>query len=91
MSLVVVPARVGTDEWRSSSKSSALWSAHLREQDGDNVRVDSACTGNADSLQHHGATVPPGNLFTCLEGAFVMEILGITNQHSVALLHEYIL
>ena len=70
MSLVVVPARVGADEWRSSSKSSALWSAHLREQDGDNVRIDSAFTGNADSLHHHEATVLLDNFFTCLEGAF---------------------
>ena len=31
---------------------------HLREQDGDHVHADPARTGNEDSLQRHGATVP---------------------------------
>ena len=37
-------------------------SDHLREQDGDHVHTDSTCTCNADSLQRHGAAVPPDNL-----------------------------
>ena len=39
-----------------------IWSDHLREQDGDYVHADPACAGNEDSLQRHGATVPPDNL-----------------------------
>ena len=39
-----------------------IWSDHLREQDGDHVHADPARTGNEDSLQRHGATVPPDNL-----------------------------
>ena len=38
-----------------------IWSDHLREQDGDHVHADPARTGNEDSLQRHGATVPPDN------------------------------
>ena len=37
------------------------WSDHLREQDEGHAHADSACTGNADSLQRHGATAPPDN------------------------------
>ena len=33
-----------------------------REQNGDHAYADSACTGNADSVQRHGVTVPPDNL-----------------------------
>ena len=32
------------------------------EKDGDHVHADPACTGNEDSLQRPGATVPPDNL-----------------------------
>ena len=45
-----------------------IWSDHLREQDGDHVRADSVCTGNQDSLQHHGETVPPDNLLHLFRG-----------------------
>ena len=33
------------------------------------MNADSVCTGNADSLHRHGATVPPDNLLTYLGGA----------------------
>ena len=39
----------------------------LREHDGDHVYADLACTGNEDSLQRHGATVPPDNLLHLFE------------------------
>ena len=39
---------------------------HLREQDGDHVHADPARTGNEDSLQRHGATVPSDNLLHLL-------------------------
>ena len=41
---------------------------YLKEQDGDHVHADPACTGNEDSLQRHGATVPPDNLLHLLGG-----------------------
>ena len=31
-----------------------IWFDHLREQDGDHVHADPACTGNENSLQRHG-------------------------------------
>ena len=40
-----------------------IWFYYLREQDVDHMHADSACTGgNEDSLQRHGATVPPDNV-----------------------------
>ena len=62
MHRVAVAARVGTDDGGSRRNLRRIWSDHLREQDGDNVHVDSARTGNADSLQGYGAIVPPDNL-----------------------------
>ena len=44
-----------------------IWSDHIREQDGDRARADSACTGNADSLQRHGEIVLPDNLLRLFE------------------------
>ena len=57
---VAVAARAGADDGGLRRKSS-IWSGHIREQDGDHMHADSACTGNKDSLQRHGATVPPDN------------------------------
>ena len=31
-----------------------IWFDHLREQEGDHVHADPACTGNEDSPQRHG-------------------------------------
>ena len=37
-----------------------------KEQDGDHVHTDPTCTGNEDSLQRHGATVPPDDVLRLL-------------------------
>ena len=61
MHRVAVAARAGADDG-GLRRLWHIWSDHLREQDGDHVHADPACTGNEDSLQRHGATVPPDNL-----------------------------
>ena len=57
-----VDARAGADDGGLRRSLRRIWSDHLREQDRDHVHADSARTGNEDSLQRHGATVPPDNL-----------------------------
>ena len=46
-----------------------IWSDDLREQNADHVHADSACIGNADCLQRHGAQCRLTTPFTCLAGA----------------------
>ena len=62
MHRVAVAARAGADDGGFRRSLRHLWCDHLREQDVDHVHADSACTSNEDSLQRHGATVPPDNL-----------------------------
>ena len=57
-----VTARAGADDGGLRRSLRRILSDHLREQDGDHVHADLARTGNEDSLQRHGATVPPDNL-----------------------------
>ena len=59
---VTVDARAGADDGDLRRSLRRIWSDHLREQDGNHVQADPARTGNEDSLQRHGATVPPDNL-----------------------------
>ena len=59
---VTVAARAGADDGGLRRSLRCIWSDHLREQDGAHVHADPARTGNEDSLQRHGATVPPDNL-----------------------------
>ena len=59
---VTVAAWAGVDDGGLRRSLRRIWSDHLREQDGDHVDADLARTGNEDSLQRHGATVPPDNL-----------------------------
>ena len=54
--------RAGADDGGLRRSLRRIWSDHLREQDGDHVHADPARTGNEDSLQRHGATVPLDNL-----------------------------
>ena len=63
---VTVDARVGPDDGGLRRSLRRIWSDHLREQDGDHVHADPARTGNEDSLQRHGATVPSDNLLHLL-------------------------
>ena len=59
-----VPREDGVDDGGLHRSLRHIWSDHLREQDGDHVHANSTCIGNnnEDSLQRHGATVPPDNL-----------------------------
>ena len=59
---LTVTALVGADDGGLCRSLQRIWSDHLRELDGDHEDIDSACTGNTDSLQSHGAIVPPDNL-----------------------------
>ena len=59
---IVSAARAGADDGGLRRSLRHIWPDHLREQDGDHVHADLACTGNEDSLQRHGETVPPDNL-----------------------------
>ena len=52
----------GTDDGGLRRSLRHIGFENLREQDGDHVHADSACTGNEGSLQRHGETVPPDNL-----------------------------
>ena len=62
MNRVKVAARAGADDGSLRRSLRHIWSDHLREQDGDHVHANPACTGSEDSLPRHGATVPPDNL-----------------------------
>ena len=62
MHRVAVAAQAGADDGGVRRSLRHISSDHLREQDGDHVHTDPACTGNEDSLQRHGETVPPDNL-----------------------------
>ena len=66
MHRVTVDARAGEDDGGLRRSLRRIWSDHLREQDGDHVHADPARTGNEDSLQCHGATVPSDNLLHLL-------------------------
>ena len=55
-------SRVEADDGGLRQSLRRIWSDHLWEQDVDHVNGDSACAGNADSLQLQGATPPPDNL-----------------------------
>ena len=66
MHRVTVDARAGADDGGLRRSLRRFWSDHLREQDGDHVHVDPARTGNEDSLQRHGATLPSDNLLHLL-------------------------
>ena len=66
MHRVTAAARAGADEGGLRRSLWRIWSDHLREQDGDHVHADSARTGDEDSLERHGATVPPDNLLHLL-------------------------
>ena len=57
-----------------------IWSGHLRDHNGDHVNAESACTGNADTLQHHGATVPPDNLPSTDLGGTVTETPNLSDE-----------
>ena len=57
---VAARAEAGDDGLRRRLRP--IWFDHLREQDGNHVHADPACTGIEDSLQRHGVTVPPDNL-----------------------------
>ena len=59
MHRVTVAARAGADDGGLRRSLRRIWSDNLREQDGDRVHADPARTGNEDSLQRHGAAVPP--------------------------------
>ena len=59
---VAVTARAGADDGGLRRSLRHTWLDHLREQNGDHMHADSMCTGYEDSLQRHGATVPPNNL-----------------------------
>ena len=67
---VTVDARAGADDGGLRRSLRRICSDHLREQDGDHVHADPARTGNEDSLQRHGATVPPDNLLHLLVGRY---------------------
>ena len=62
MDRVAVTWRAGADAGGLRRSRRRIWFDHLREQDGDHMHADSACSGNEDSLKRHGATVPPDNL-----------------------------
>ena len=59
---VAVAAQAGEDDGGLRRSLRHIWSNRLREQDGDHVHADPTCTGNENSRQRHGATVPPDNL-----------------------------
>ena len=61
MHRVTVTARAGADDGGLCRSLRHIWFDLLREQDGDHVHADSAYTGDDDSLERHGATVPPDN------------------------------
>ena len=68
MHCVAVAARAGVfDDGGLRRSFRHIWFDHIREQDGDQVHADPACTGNEDSVQRHGAAVPPDNLLHLLE------------------------
>ena len=48
MHRVAVAARAGADDGGLRRSLRHIWSDHLREQDGDHVHADLACTGNED-------------------------------------------
>ena len=56
-----IVSRAGADDGDLRRSLQHIGSDHLRERDGDHVHADSTCTGNEDSFQRHGATVPPDN------------------------------
>ena len=58
MNRVAVAARAGADDGGLCRSLRHIWFDHVTEHDGDYLHADSACTGNEDSLQRHGATVP---------------------------------
>ena len=66
MHRVAVTARAGADDGDLRRSLRHIWSEYLREQDGEHVHADPACTGNENSLQRHGVTVPPDDLLHLL-------------------------
>ena len=50
-------------------EDTSIPSDYPREQEGDHVHADSACSGNADSLQRYGATYRQTTSFAYLGGA----------------------
>ena len=62
MHRVAVAAWAGADDSGFRRSFRHISFDHLREQDGDHVHADPACTGNEDSLQRHEVIVPPDNL-----------------------------
>ena len=61
MHRLTVAVRVQEDDSGLRLSILRILSDHLRDQDGDHAHVDSACTGNVENLQRHGAAVPPDN------------------------------
>ena len=57
----MVAARAGADDGNLRRSLRHIGFDHLREQDGDHVHANPACTGDEDSLQRHGATVQLDN------------------------------